>query len=357
MQELATVRREAAGRAGAAGAAGAGPQGGEAGPEGRRPFAEGYPEFDPDQRRDEDGRWTDGGGGGGGGSKASGAGDRTPSPVAEDPRREGMRFLRDPEEDRQGGGTDPAPGGVPLKPPAAKADSTDGWDEFRAALIGDPKLSERQRGVLADIFALEGGLQRDKGPKGADGKPKKGSSAYAGILMQTFKDAADADIVSLTDANGKERKPSDLTTEEVKDIKVWYMDNALRKVGGIAAIERFPDTRTATLVMDAMYQHGNTSGGAMIQRAVNSLREQMTPAERKKFGLTEPLAANGMLRETSGNVLFSVLNSSPVMARKFRSALINERKRYITARYPRKEGEEESPLKQGELNRLDYFKD
>ncbi|HYC01974.1 MAG TPA: hypothetical protein VED40_01695, partial [Azospirillaceae bacterium] len=100
-QELATVRREAAGRAGAAGAAGAGPQGGEAGPEGRRPFAEGYPEFDPDQARDEDGRWTDGGGGSTlkGGAQEDALNSSNASDVAGEPPTRVAG--RDPDEERR----------------------------------------------------------------------------------------------------------------------------------------------------------------------------------------------------------------------------------------------------------------
>ena len=360
VQELATARREAAGRA--ASAAGAEPQGGEAGPEGRRPFAEGYPEFDPDQARDEDGRWTDGGGGGGAGSKASGAGDRTPSPVAEDPRHEGMRLLRDPEEDRQGGGTDPAPGGVPLKPPAAKAKDTPGWTTYRDVLIADQSLTNLQRGVLADIFAYEGGLQKDNAGRDENGKPKPGSSAYAGIMpvslqeMQRDKEATKHRFTLPVDDGGVLIRPDQLTPTQVKEVKAWYLDRALRPMGGLSALERFPDQKSGGLVADTLFRHGMGGGGKMVRAALNSMLSGMTAAERRKAGLPDRVADTGSIDVGTGDVLLTVVNSSSQAARKFRSALIAKRREKYVERLP--DGSEKvKSSATGDIVRLQHYND
>ncbi|HYC03697.1 MAG TPA: hypothetical protein VED40_10410 [Azospirillaceae bacterium] len=288
VQELATARREAAGRA--AGAAGAGSQGGEAGPEGRRPFAEGYPEFDPDQPRAEDGRWTDGGGGGGGGSKASGAVGRTPSPVPEDPRREGMRFLRDPEEDRLGaagaeepsgersrsGGlrvnvypvkTGPGQGGGPDPATAARGMKAEDWQAHEAALGRLKGVPENAQEAMLLTTGWEGG-----NIVGANG-------SRGGILRDTLNDLTKAGLIPGIPAGTVGVEPRSLTQDQLAAAQIAYLNGKPNAQGtgfeggafgkrGVAALKEVKDQKVVNAVVDTVYWQGTTKGAEIVQRAL-----------------------------------------------------------------------------------------
>jgi hypothetical protein len=65
-----------------------------------------------------------------------------------------------------------------------------------------------------------------------------------------------------------------------------YADDALRNVGGGAALAEIGDPKTAMQVFDVLYQHGRGGGARVVQDAVNTVIAGLPDAERSKLGLS-----------------------------------------------------------------------
>src|SRR5258705_13124965 len=65
-----------------------------------------------------------------------------------------------------------------------------------------------------------------------------------------------------------------------------YADDALRNVGGGAALAEIGDPKTAIQVFDVLYQHGRGGGARVLQDAVNNVIAGLPDAERNRLSLS-----------------------------------------------------------------------
>lgn len=65
-----------------------------------------------------------------------------------------------------------------------------------------------------------------------------------------------------------------------------YADDALRNVGGGAALAEISDPKTAMQVFDVLYQHGRGGGARVLQDAVNNVIAGLPDAERNRLSLS-----------------------------------------------------------------------
>src|SRR5262249_9512924 len=120
--------------------------------------------------------------------------------------------------------------------------------------------------------------------------------------------------------------------QEVAQIYKMYADDALRNVGGGAALAKIGDEKTAMQIFDALYQHGRGGGARVVQDAVNSVIDGLPDAERSRLGLSrieikDPRSQRASGPQTRGRI-------SPLVesgyAKMLRGAIADER----SAAYP-----------------------
>ncbi len=196
--------------------------------------------FDPNQPRNEGGRWS-------GGGSAPPIGDHPP---------EWKRKVVQPEH----------------------------WREIKREIERRGDLSERERFACSETFAAEGGLGIDKSGAASGIHP----DTYSRMRQRTMQRGDVPDHLTPD-------HPSKLTTEQrVAFYKHYYDSEALRRVGGSVALDRIPDPYAASAISDTVFRHGGGDGGNLVRDAANDVINSLGPREGAALGL-EHLNSKGVL--------------------------------------------------------------
>ena len=150
---------------------------------------------------------------------------------------------------------------APIPVPAYKQDvfkdrqNANAWPDFVSAVRGTPGLSRGEQKAFTDIFAAEGGVFPD-------------GSTVAGITQTTLNDLiARGHVIGIAQGT----KPGALNMAERVRVYRGYFDFALRRAGGSKAMRLIGDSNAAAAFADALFRHGSTGGGILIQKAINSI--------------------------------------------------------------------------------------
>lgn len=162
--------------------------------------------------------------------------------------------------DPPGGGQTPVTSNPPeyVRQVFAKKVNQGAWEGWQRVLNGRTGLSPTRKLVLSEIFAAEGGLD-----------PDPNSSAVTGILNQTLSEAKarrpdDAELQQV-------RSPRELTLEQRATVIEDYLDNTLRKAGGLKTLDEIGDPLVAAAVADTLYQRGEAGGAYVVKSAANEV--------------------------------------------------------------------------------------
>lgn len=152
-----------------------------------------------------------------------------------------------------------------------------GWHIFSETLrdpaITQP-LTESEVAAYRTTFGLEGGMQYDDSAGGV------GNPGRAGVTEDWLEDAK-ARLGSPIEADANK-----LTIQQVAQAYKIYADDALRNVGGGAALSQIRDRKTAMQVFDVLVKHGRRGGAIVIQDALNALISRLPHDETTKLGLS-----------------------------------------------------------------------
>ena len=224
--------------------------------------------FDPNQSRNEGGRWS-------GGGSAPPIGDHPP---------EWKRKVVRPEH----------------------------WREIKREIERRGDLSESERFAYSETFAAEGGLGIDK------------SGAASGIHPDTYSRMRQRAMQrgDVPDHLTPDH-PSKLTTEQrVAFYKHYYDTEALHRAGGSAALNRIPDPYTASAVGDTVFRHGGGDDGNLVRDAANDVINSLGPRERAALGL-EHLNGKGVLKPDDMRAIETIAGGEH--SRTFRNRLSQRR--------------------------------
>lgn len=222
----------------------------------------------------------------------------------------------DPDQARDDHGRWTSEGGFPNAVPAYRRGvvSAADWARYGRLVRNDPAVGIKGEYVLGQIFAGEGGFATD---------PLNG--ATSGITRTTLGDAIKQQVVPAWDSNGNLMTPARLTDQQIVDVQAWYLGQAYRRVGGIDAVEQFDDAHTAAAVTDALYMSGASGGTRQLQTALNSVLATMTPDERANFDVPDSVKVDGRMGPATFAALTNVANSSGERNQQFRDALADLR--------------------------------
>lgn len=152
-----------------------------------------------------------------------------------------------------------------------------GWHIFNKILRDPammPPLSESEIAAFRTTFGLEGGMEYDPAAGGS------GIPGRAGVTEDFLRDAQPR-LGSTIEPDAKK-----LMIQQVAHAYKMYADDALRNVGGGAALAEIGDSKTAMQVFDVLYQHGRGGGARVLQDAVNTVIAGLPDAERRRLGLS-----------------------------------------------------------------------
>ncbi len=152
-----------------------------------------------------------------------------------------------------------------------------GWHIFSETLRDPaimPPLTESEVAAFRTTFGLEGGMQYDPAAGGS------GVPGRAGVTEEFLRDAQSR-LGSTIEPDANK-----LMIQQVAHAYKVYADDALRNVGGGAALAEIGDPKTAMQVFDVLYQHGRGGGARVLQDAVNTVIAGLPDAERSKLGLS-----------------------------------------------------------------------
>jgi hypothetical protein len=157
---------------------------------------------------------------------------------------------------------------------------------FNRALDRYPLVSEKEKEAFRSTFMVEG-----------HGKIDPDGGAVAGITLRTLDSMRAPDIV---DPNKTRRE---LTYDDAVVIYHVYLDRELAAIGGIKRFEEIRDQRIATIFFDTLFAHGRTTGGALIQDAINDVLGGLSDADLKRLGLPANVGEDKIV----GSVVFRAL--------------------------------------------------
>ncbi|MCZ6682765.1 MAG: hypothetical protein O7B26_06240, partial [Planctomycetota bacterium] len=143
-------------------------------------------------------------------------------------------------------------------------------DEMDRFMSRHAQAKPNMQNALAEIFAAEGGLKRDKRTGGA----------FAGIRGPALRDAQKV----VPELRGL--KPGDaMTAEQAAQAYRAYFDAALHRYGGSGALETIGDPKTAVAFADALFQGGQNGGARNIKEATNRTIRNLDAAQRQRLGV------------------------------------------------------------------------
>lgn len=118
-----------------------------------------------------------------------------------------------------------------------------------------PGAGPRELEVLRHIYMTEGGDHIDP----------SGTKASSGVIASTFEAMKKSGkFPDLKDV----KEPGDIPTDRRPEVMREYLNGALAKAGGGAALERFEDQTVANAVASAVFYQGATGGGTAVRQAL-----------------------------------------------------------------------------------------
>jgi hypothetical protein len=141
--------------------------------------------------------------------------------------------------------------------------------KFDGAIGNLDGVTDTERFAYKEIFDAEGDILTDE---------KTGASS--GITRKTLREAQKKvpELAGLKD-------PTDLTINQRAAFYRWYFDDALKGVGGHAALDEVGGKDTAAAVADTLFRHGQDVGSRAVQEAVNDVIDKLPEERRRELGL------------------------------------------------------------------------
>lgn len=131
------------------------------------------------------------------------------------------------------------------------------WTQWTRAVRALPSTTVAEERVYLEIYAAEGGLQKDPN-----------SSAFAGILQKTLDEMVGKPPLSHIKRGTSVQA---LRQEHRAQVYRTYFDTRLDHASGHRTFEKLRDNEAAAALADTLFVHGKAGGAKIIQRAINSL--------------------------------------------------------------------------------------
>ena len=157
------------------------------------------------------------------------------------------------------------------------------WPDWHRALDGlkddrgQKSLSKAERFIYGEIFAAEGGAEKDTR-----------SSAFGGVTDGTLEMIKDKET-SLDPVN----RSQDLTTEQLAVAYRGYFKAVLKSYGGRAALNKLTDQKTAATFSDTLFMHGTGEGAEVVKYGIQDVIDTLTPDETLRLDLRPLTDATG----------------------------------------------------------------
>lgn len=164
---------------------------------------------------------------------------------------------------------------LPSPDPKHSEVTPDDWYAFHHASRRSGMATETELEAARSTFGHEGGMTVDPNAGGAN------DPGIAGMTQSYMTDARDRRI-----ARDLETDPYKLSVDEVGRWYDIYIDDALDKVGGGAALTQVRDRKLAMQPFDTLFQHGRYGGARVIQDAVNKTISRIPDDKRREHDLT-----------------------------------------------------------------------
>jgi hypothetical protein len=150
----------------------------------------------------------------------------------------------------------------------------DEWYAFHDAVRRSGMRTEAEIEAARTTFGHEGGMTVDPSAGGP------GNPGVAGMTLRTMTDARERRLSGQLEVD-----PSRLSVEDVAHWYDVYMDDALRNVGGSAALAEIRDRKLANAIFDTLFQHGPNRGALVVQRGVNAVIDSLSDEVRDALGV------------------------------------------------------------------------
>jgi hypothetical protein len=131
------------------------------------------------------------------------------------------------------------------------------WIDFNQATGYLPGVSANEKSIYREIFAAEGGMVPD-------------GRTVSGITPRILHDLHRLGKLGDWAADAA---PADLTPDQTTQVYRSYMDNALQGAGGHEVLQNIDHPGVAAFVGDTLFRAGGPSGTAMVQQAINAVRD------------------------------------------------------------------------------------
>ncbi len=164
---------------------------------------------------------------------------------------------------------------LPMPDPQHSEVTPDDWYAFHRAARHSGMAAETEIEAARKTFGHEGGMTVDPIAGG------RNNPGIAGMTLRYMTDARDRGI-----ARGLETDPYKLNVDDIGRWYDVYMDDALDKVGGGAALTQVRDHKLAMQLFDTLFQHGKYGGALVIQDAVNKTISRIPDHKRREHHLT-----------------------------------------------------------------------
>ena len=182
-----------------------------------------------------------------------------------------------------------------------------------------------------------------------EGVTSTDGTTYAGITQETL-DAARDDISGLPAVPGK------MTMEQLAKVQQWYIDHeALKYVGGSAALENIPGQENAAAFLDTLYRHGPNKGFDRLEIATENIIANLPEGQAQWLGVKAVDPDTGTA-ERRRLILQNYANlcADPEYAKALRKELANVRAAKGAVTHVENGKTVKSPL-EGDRKRYQYF--